>query len=262
MHHEITEERIGRVDAAEAIALHTTAANPRAVLRLNDDRLGVGAPRRAADVEDVDRSGWIAGDRLPRRRRHAEAGLQRHVEDRRASPASLRACVADESDRAELLERITGTEIYSRLSKAAYARSKAEREALEKLELAASEIRVLDEAARAEVEAKLQISLVAEAEAEAARKGATAQIAWYAQRAKLTEEVALAEGELDAAAALAEREIIRHRLVVAQEILADQVAAVAQAEDEVVVPVVRVVAHQVPDDRPEPDVRKGFRNGV
>ena len=66
------------------------------------------------------------------------------------------------------------------------------------------------------------------------------------------------------AAAFRQDEVVRHALVVVEEELPDQVAAIAEAEDEVLVAEVRVVAHQVPEDRPVADVdeRLGNRVGV
>ena len=51
----------------------------------------------------------------------------------------------------------------------------------------------------------------------------------------------------------AEHEVVGHRLVVAQEVVLDHVRPVAEAEHEVLVAVVGVVAHHVPQDRPVPD---------
>ena len=48
-------------------------------------------------------------------------------------------------------------------------------------------------------------------------------------------------------------EIVGDRLVVVEEVLLDAVRPVAQAQDEVLVPEVRVVAHDVPEDRPVAD---------
>lgn len=59
---------------------------------------------------------------------------------------------ADSKSRAELLERITGTAIYSRISKAAFARAKQEREVLHDLETQLGEHRPLSDEERAEVE--------------------------------------------------------------------------------------------------------------
>ena len=51
----------------------------------------------------------------------------------------------------------------------------------------------------------------------------------------------------------AEHEVVGEGLVVVQEVVLDGRRAVAQAEDEVAVPEVRVVAHHVPQDRPVAD---------
>ncbi len=68
--------------------------------------------------------------------------------------------------------------------------------------------------------------------------------------------------QLDIAAAGGEREVVRHALLVIEEVLANQIAAVAQAQDEILVPVVRVIAHQVPDQRPVADRDQRLRDGV
>ena len=62
--------------------------------------------------------------------------------------------------------------------------------------------------------------------------------------------------------AFREHEIVRHAFVVVQEVLADQIAAIPRAQDEVLVPEMRVVAHQVPDDRPVADVDERLRDRV
>src|SRR5262245_47744637 len=72
----------------------------------------------------------------------------------------------------------------------------------------------------------------------------------------------VARVQLEPAAAFGEREVVRQALVVVEEILPDHVAAVAQAQDEVLVAEVRVVAHEVPDDRPYADVDERLRQGV
>ena len=58
---------------------------------------------------------------------------------------------------------------------------------------------------------------------------------------------------LERLAAAAEHEVVRDRLVIAQEIVLDHLGPIAQAEDEVLVPEVRVVAHDVPQDRARAD---------
>ena len=53
--------------------------------------------------------------------------------------------------------------------------------------------------------------------------------------------------------ALREDEVVGECLVVVEEVLLDHVALVAEADDEVVVPEVRVVLHDVEQDRPVGD---------
>ncbi len=63
---------------------------------------------------------------------------------------------AGSKERAELLERITGTEIYSQLSQAAFARAKQEREALQHLETQLVEHQPLADEARAAAEQRVK----------------------------------------------------------------------------------------------------------
>src|SRR5262245_17436627 len=64
-------------------------------------------------------------------------------------------------------------------------------------------------------------------------------------------DVAVEQAEL--LAALGEDEVVGDALVVVEEVVLDGVGLVAQAEDEVLVPVVGVVLHDVPQDRPVAD---------
>ena len=61
-----------------------------------------------------------------------------------------------------------------------------------------------------------------------------------------------------------QHEVVGDRLVVVHEVTFDMVGAVAEAEDEVLVAVVGVVLHQVPEHRPVPDTdhRLGQRPGM
>ena len=68
--------------------------------------------------------------------------------------------------------------------------------------------------------------------------------------------------QLDRPSGLRQREIVRQALVVVKEVVADQIAAIAQAQDEILVAVVRVVAHQVPDDRTAPTLHERLRDRV
>ena len=58
--------------------------------------------------------------------------------------------------------------------------------------------------------------------------------------------------------AAAEDEVVAEGFLVVEEVPLDGVGAVAEAEDEVLVPVVGVVLHQVPDDRAVADGHHGL----
>src|SRR5438093_4108383 len=66
--------------------------------------------------------------------------------------------------------------------------------------------------------------------------------------------------ELEPPTALAQDEVIRDALVVIAEVVLDGVSAVAEAEDEVLVPKVSVVLHHVPEDRAIADRHHRLRN--
>lgn len=92
---------------------------------------------------------------------------------------------ADANERAELLERMTGTEVYSRLSMAAHEKNKAEQEELAQRERGLAAIALMEAGERGAAEAKL----VEESEA---RKGVEARLveaegaaAWHSERAAL-----------------------------------------------------------------------------
>lgn len=103
---------------------------------------------------------------------------------------------ADASERAELLERMTGTEVYSRLSIAAHERHKAEQAELERREQGMAAIVRLSDEERAAVEAQLTSEEAALREAEAALKEAEGASAWYGARARLVEAERAAEAEV------------------------------------------------------------------
>src|SRR5579883_143219 len=64
---------------------------------------------------------------------------------------------------------------------------------------------------------------------------------------------------VDLGAAAGEHEVVRHALVVSQKILLDGVALVPETQDEIRVPVMRVIAHDVPQDRPRADLDERLR---
>lgn len=104
-------------------------------------------------------------------------------------------------DRSALLEQITGTEIYSRLSKAAYERAEAERRKLAALEEKRSGLAVLDADGRAalEVEAAAAGDAVRGAEAAAAAAGRACD--WHRRLGELSRDLEAAGTEHGAALA-------------------------------------------------------------
>ncbi len=109
---------------------------------------------------------------------------------------------AGSKDRAELLERITGTAIYSRISQAAFARAKQEREALRALEMQLGEHQPLNDEQRAAAEVCVTASksVVDDIEAERAATGKAQE--WYDVQARLEARVAEGDAALTQALAL------------------------------------------------------------
>jgi len=66
--------------------------------------------------------------------------------------------------------------------------------------------------------------------------------------------------EVDFLAALGPDKIVGNGLVVVEKIILNRVAAIPEAENEVLVAKVRVILHQVPNDRAGTDLHHGFRN--
>jgi exonuclease SbcC len=140
---------------------------------------------------------------------------------------------ADASERAELLERMTGTEIYSQLSIAAHERHKKEQAELERMEAGLAAISRMSDEERAAVEQALAAEETARANAEGALKEASAAVDWYAARNRLLESERQATAELARAAeaveAAAPREA-RLARVRAAEIFRGPVATVESKE--------------------------------
>ena len=66
-------------------------------------------------------------------------------------------------------------------------------------------------------------------------------------------DVAAAEPDIEAAAG--QLEVVRHALVVVEEVSLDEIATITETENELSVTEVRIVLHEMPDDRPVADVR-------
>lgn len=96
---------------------------------------------------------------------------------------------AGSKERAELLERITGTEIYSKLSQAAFARAKQEREALQSLETQLGEHQPLADEARAAAEQRVKDAKSAVDSNEVARMAISKARDWYDAQSRLDTRV-------------------------------------------------------------------------
>jgi DNA repair protein SbcC/Rad50 len=100
---------------------------------------------------------------------------------------------AGSKDRAELLERITGTEIYSQISQAAFARAKEEREGMRALEAQLGEHQLLTDEVRAAAEVQVKEAKIAMDGIEAHKMTLDKAQDWYEITSRL--ETRVAEGE-------------------------------------------------------------------
>ncbi|MFY2562419.1 AAA family ATPase [Corallococcus terminator] len=92
---------------------------------------------------------------------------------------------ADASERAELLERMTGTEVYSRLSMAAHEKNKGEQEELARREQGLAAIALMEAGERGAAEGRLVEEAQARKEVEARLGEAEGAAAWHAERTAL-----------------------------------------------------------------------------
>lgn len=106
---------------------------------------------------------------------------------------------ADAKERADLLERITGTEIYGRLSRAAHERAKAETEQLRLTEERLESQRPLDDQARQTLEVELAEALTRLEQCRLHQVRLGQARAWYQTRERLAGEKAQARSALDQA---------------------------------------------------------------
>ncbi len=106
---------------------------------------------------------------------------------------------ADADERSSLLERITGTEIYSELSKAAYDRAEKETAALSQLRARAQDVVPLAEAEREALEQQRGALEAEQRAATAQREAVQSVIAWYDRHDGLVEAEQKAQQELRAA---------------------------------------------------------------
>ncbi|MCP3958972.1 MAG: AAA family ATPase [bacterium] len=90
-------------------------------------------------------------------------------------------------ERAELLEKVTGTAIYARLSEAAFARAKVEREALEGLARQLANLGLLSPEERQELAQNAAMASAALTAAKQVLKSAETAAQWYVELSKLRE---------------------------------------------------------------------------
>ncbi len=104
---------------------------------------------------------------------------------------------ASERERSDLLERITGTEIYTRLSKSAYERSKLEQQQLENLQQQRNVLEILDEAEVEELEKDLEERQSAIRNKRKVLAGQRDDLLWLQRRKELEKRVATLRADLE-----------------------------------------------------------------
>ncbi len=107
---------------------------------------------------------------------------------------------ANANDRAELLEELTGTEIYGQISQAVFERSRAARHALEQLQAQADGVQLLAPEERDALAADQQRWLAEQRDADAQLQAATALRQWQRERELAAQTLAEAEQAQRAAA--------------------------------------------------------------
>jgi exonuclease SbcC len=106
---------------------------------------------------------------------------------------------ASDDERAELLQTLTGSETFSRLSMLAYARARAEGESVKRLTLQLADQSPLTDEARAAKAGELAASEREIKAAEQRQAALAAQLRWHQQAQKLATNVAEATRQLDTA---------------------------------------------------------------
>ncbi|MEO1330496.1 MAG: AAA family ATPase [Pseudomonadota bacterium] len=247
--------RLGDLDRdakiQDASGMELSLSDPRAILRH-----GAGEGFAEVDFIGQDRRGYRARWSLNRARGRADGKLQNAsitlselggamlANQKRDALAQIAAKVglsfeqftrsvllaqgefdaflrARANERAALLERITGSAIYARLSKAAHARAAAEKAEIAAIEQRAAAHAPLSEADRADIEARLAARRQAADRSEADARRLAAVETWIRDAATLAEanrtaaleaETAAAAAREIAAAALAAVRTRKHRL--------------------------------------------------
>jgi exonuclease SbcC len=106
---------------------------------------------------------------------------------------------ADDNARAELLQTLTGSERFERLSKRVFERHGLEKQALDALNRQLADAPPLQDEARAELEAAAKLAAKALAEREMQKSELEAALRWHQQLAQLEVNIAQAQTRLDQA---------------------------------------------------------------
>lgn len=117
---------------------------------------------------------------------------------------------APDDERAELLQTLTGTETFAELSRQAYARMKAEKEALDRLHAQLKDQLPMEPPLRVEKDAALQAQDQAAALLAAHKAGIEEQLRWHQQWAQRQAEQADASASLQAAVQACQQAVPRH----------------------------------------------------
>ena len=124
---------------------------------------------------------------------------------------------ADANDRAELLEELTGTEIYGQLSARIYEQHKQARAELDRLRARAAGMALLEETARQQLESELQTLAQQEQQLQQQLTLTRQQQQWLSQQQRLEQEKQQAQSaEQQAESAWREAESARERLARAE----------------------------------------------
>jgi len=107
----------------------------------------------------------------------------------------------DENERGELLETLTGSAVYSEISRRAYERYKQEQDAVRRLTLRLADQTPLAQAARAELDAERAAAEVALQAVDVRRALLEAQLRWHQESERLRASEAQAQASLAAAGA-------------------------------------------------------------
>ncbi|HTP25805.1 MAG TPA: SbcC/MukB-like Walker B domain-containing protein [Anaeromyxobacteraceae bacterium] len=124
---------------------------------------------------------------------------------------------ADAGSRAAILERVTGTEIYTHLSRKAHEKAVEVRAALEDLEREAGEVAPLGTEERAALELRARELLLARDAAASAARGVDADVRWLEEESKLGRETEDARAAVTAAQQAAQAAQERRRTLASAE---------------------------------------------